>query len=420
MKEYIKSLTRNQFLRNVSTLAAGTLISQAVVVATSPLLSRLFSAEAFGMLSVFTSITVFFAVVSTGRYELALGLPECRTKALSVFRLILTIGFGVSLFYLGLILFLKNITHIVDKSGFLTGHTSYLAPFYIFLIAFYSGLGYWMQRQKAYKKITIANAVQVLIGSVFSLLFGWFQISEGLIYSLIIGMFVAIVYVLLGEKGLFSEILQAKNVGGVAREFHSFPKYMIFSDLSLTASQQFIPVLFSTLFSTGIVGLYSMANRMIRLPNIVITSAIGNIFRNDAIEEIREKGNCRELFVKTFKKLLFLSIPIYIGVFALSPSLFSWFLGKQWEMAGVFARILSVMLLFEFISTPLSSVFYIREKQKVLARIQMLNAVVGGLAIYLGYYFFNSAVGSLIVFVCSAVIFNLFLLRYSYKYSLHA
>lgn len=419
MKQRLKQIINNQFLRNVSTLAVGSIISQIIVVATSPVLSRLFTQEAFGVLSVFTSITVFFAVVSTGRYELAIGISDTKEKALRVLKLILTIGLSVSIFYLILIFLFKNIIPIQDNTGFLAHHTSYLAPIYIFFIAFYSGLGYWLQRSKAYKKITIANSLQVVITTLCSLFFGWFHIAEGLIYSLLVGILVAIIYILLREKDLFTHILSVKNIGEVAREYHSFPRYMIFSDLSLAASQQFMPVLLSLLFDTGIVGLYSMANRMIRLPNIMITSAIGNVFRNDAIEEIRAKGNCRELFVATFKKLAFIAVPIYLIIFLFSPVLFTWFLGEQWAMAGTFARILSVMLLFEFIAVPLSPVFYIRGKQKVFARLQVFNALLGAVMIYLGAYFFQSVVDSLIIFVISSIIFNICLIVFSFKCSLN-
>src|SRR5690606_22547233 len=99
----------NQFIKNVSTLAAGSIISQVVVVGTSPILSRLFSAESFGILSVFTSISVFFAVISTGRYELAIGLPKEEKKAYNILKLIIVIGTMVSIMYLFLIFFLKNI-----------------------------------------------------------------------------------------------------------------------------------------------------------------------------------------------------------------------------------------------------------------------------------------------------------------------
>ena len=419
MKQKVKQIFRNQFLKNVSTLAFGTIISQAIVVGTSPILSRIYSEESFGILSVFTSITVFFAVVSTGRYELALGLPESREKATKIFKLILKIGLFVSVFYFFLIFLLKNILSISDKTGFLSSGMEYFAPLYILLIAVYSACGYWQQRSKNYKQITIANAIQVISATLFSVVFGLLHVETGLIIALIIGILSSNLYLLSKDKTLIRSLLQATELKSVAKEYSSFPRYMIFSDLSLTASQQFIPVLFSILFNSSIVGFYAMANRLIRLPNIVITSAIGNVFRNDAIDEIRINGNCRILYMATFKKLTLMSIPIYIFVFFLSPTLFRLFLGEKWETAGLFARILSVMLMFEFVAVPLSTIFYIRKKQKLLARFQFCNAVIGGIGIYLGSHFFHTPFASLIIFVFSSVIFNILLMVFSYKYSFH-
>ncbi|MCG7280443.1 oligosaccharide flippase family protein [Chryseobacterium taklimakanense] len=386
-----------------------------VVIGTSPVLSRLFSTESFGLLSIFTSITMFFAVVSTGRYELALGLPENDNKATGIFRLITIISSVVSLFYLFLIVIFKNFMPIPDKTGFLQSWTAYLAPLYIFFIAIYSGLGYWLQRKKFYKRITLANALQVISASVASILFGLFGVKEGLVLSLLIGVLTSIIFIFSKEQYLIPNFSKVRNVSAIAKEYKSFPRYMIFSDLSLTASQQFIPIIFSSLFGVAIVGLYSMANRMIRLPNIVITSAIGNVFRNDAIEELRINGNCRTLYIVTMKKLILMSIPIYSLVFLLSPLLFSFFLGKQWTEAGQYARILSVMLMFEFVAVPLSTIFYIREKQKVYARLQFANAFLGALAIFAGYKIIGTVTGSLYFFVASSVLLNCFFIYFSYK-----
>lgn len=417
MKERLRQISRNQFLRNVSTLAFGTIISQAVVVGSSPVLARLFSVEAFGILSVFTSITVFFAVASTGRYELALGLPEDDLKAKRIFKLIISIGAGISLFYLLLIFLLRNVFSYRDDAGFLEHTTSLLAPLYIFFVALYSALGYWFQRKKRYKDITVANAVQVVTATIFSLVFGFLKIWDGMIYALIIGIIFSAVYLLLKDSSLHNLSSYGGSVIPVAKEYSSFPRYMIFSDLSLTASQQFIPILFSVLYSTTIVGFFAMANRMLRLPNIVITTSIGNVFRNDAIDEIREKGNCEALYRSTFKKLIFMALPIYLIIFIAAPTLFVLIFGEKWELAGYFARILSTMLFLEFIATPLNTLFYIREKQKILMRIQVLNAISGAIMIFLGYYFFKSASYSLVFFCINAIIFNSVFLLMTYRIS---
>lgn len=417
MKEKFKEISRNKFLRNVSTLALGTIISQGIVVMSSPLLSRLFSVEAFGVLSVFTSFSVFFAVLSTGRYELAMGLPENNEKAMKVFKLIICIGLFVSCVYLILIFLLREVFQIYDKTGFLIQRESYLAPLYIFFIAVYSALGYWKQRKKEYTKITIGNAVQVICTTIFSLLLGFLNYESGMIWALFVGILLSCAYLFITEKGLLGNVLRQNNIKEVAKEYYSFPRYMIFSDLSLTAGQQFIPILFSALYSTTIVGFFSMANRMLRLPNIVITSSIANVFRNDAIDELREKGNCQQLYISTFKKLVIISLPIYTLIFIISPTVFVWFFGEKWLQAGYFARILSVLLVVEFIAIPLNSIFYIVEKQKLLMRIQVLSALGGVVMISIGHLVFHSPYWSLILFCANSLLFNIVFLLGSYHFS---
>ncbi|SEV94339.1 Membrane protein involved in the export of O-antigen and teichoic acid [Chryseobacterium wanjuense] len=420
-KDIINRVKSNLFLQNVAILSSGTIISQLIVIATSPFLSRLYSVEAFGLLSVFSSFAIFFAVLSTGRYELALGLPKENIKASNIFKLILCIGFTVSLLYFVLIFVLKDLIHLQDNTGFLNNKQVYLAPVYIFFGALYSALGYWNQRDKKYTKITLANAIQVIGTSVFSLFFGVINYEGGLILSLILGIIISSLYLLLTDKELLSHLSSFDNkMLKVGKEYKAFPRYMILSDLSLTACQQFIPILFSALYNTTIVGFFSMANRMIRLPNIVITSSVGNVFRNDAIDEIRETGNCIHLYQSTLKKLLIISFPIYLLVFAVSPKLFSLVFGEKWEIAGYFARILSVALFFEFLSAPLNTLFYVFEKQKILMRLQIINALFVFISIFLGYYLDKSYYLSLILYTVVSVLSSLIFLYFTNNLSKNA
>ena len=411
----INRVKSNSFFRNVAILASGTIISQIIVIAFSPLLSRLYSVEAFGLLSLFTSYMVISGVVSTGRFELAIGLPEKDSEAKKLFQLILFIDFFVSLIYLGIIIILKEFFKDRLELQILNYWWIYLAPLYIFFIAVFSASVYWLQRKKEYKKITFANALQVIITTICSVALGFMKLGEGMIFALILGIIISSFYIIYSEPELKKGIFVFKDIKRVGKEYISFPRYMLFSDLSLTASQQFIPILFSIIYSTTIVGFFSMANRMLRLPNIVITTAIGNVFRNDAIDEIRKNGNCIDLYKSTFKKLVIMSLPIYLFLFIVSPYLFVVVFGEKWYEAGMFARILSVLLLVEFIATPLNVLFNIRERQKILMRLQFLNAVIGGIMIFLGFKIFNNASASLILFTINALIFNIIFIALSYR-----
>lgn len=418
MRELFYRLKSNAFFKNVAILASGTIISQMIVIATSPLLSRLYSVESFGILSLFTSYITIAAVISTGRYELAIAIPSLEKDAKKLIHLILYIASGVSLFYLGVIFILKQF-QLTNGNDLLVYNWIYIAPFYIFAIAVNSAVMYWYQRKKEYRKVTIISSVQVIITTLLSIVLGYFfHLHSGLVIGLVAASVIVGFYVLIDFwKTTYS--FSNAEVKKIAKDYISFPKYMIVSDLSLAGSQQLTPIIFSVLFNTTIVGFYSMANRMIRLPNIVVTSAIGNVFRNEAIEEIRIKGNCRSLYISTLKKLFFLSVPIYLLIFIFSPIIFSYVFGKVWYTAGEYARVLSVMLFFEFISSPLSIIFQLLQKQKTLLALQVFNTILGGVGIYLGYYIYHNAIWSLIFFTISSMLFSIFSLYLSFKYSLN-
>lgn len=416
MKTKILKTFRSDFFKNIATLASGTIISQVVVIASSPLLSRIYFVDSFGKLAIFTSITAFFSVVSTGRFELALGLPKRDEDALRIFKLIISIGLLISLFFLILNFFLRDVLVVKDRVGFLVQKESYISPLYIFFIAIHSALTYWNQRKKQYKTITIANAVQIISATFFSLILGYlFGIQSGMIYALVLGIFCSCLYYFLIEKKLLLNVLKQNDIKVIGKEYISFPKYSTFSDLSLVASQQFIPIIFSVLYSTTVVGFFSMANRIVRLPNIVITSAIGNVFRNDAIDAIHEKGNCETLYRSTFIKLVLLSLPVYIVLFLFAPFLFSFIFGKFWVEAGEYARIISVFLFFEFVTTPLNTLFNIRSKQRLLMNYQMTSAFFGFIAIYIGFYFFSSPYVSLVFYSINSIVFSLIQIFNSHK-----
>lgn len=400
---------------NVALMASGTIISQIVVILSSPILSRIYSVNDFGYLSLFTSVISISAVLSTGRYELAIGIPEIDKDSLSIFNLILIIGGVTSTLYFIIIFLFSEVLKLEILGGLFLKKWIYIAPIYIFIIAILSAILYWLQRKKLYKKITFINAFQVILTSIFSLLIGFLKIESGMIYSLVLSAFIVVLYLIFTEKDLYKAIGDFSNVKLQAKKFANFPKFALWSDLSLSISQQFIPILFSLLYSTTIVGFYAMANRILRLPNIIITTAVGNVFRNDAIDEIRKKGNCIDIYRNTFKKLVKISLPIYFILFLISPYLFEQVFGNQWRQAGVFARIISVFLFLEFIAVPLNSVYYIRNFQKRIMKLQIFNAFMGGIAIFLGAYLFRDSKSSLILFSMNALFFNLLFIRGSFR-----
>ena len=74
-------LMRKPFFRHVLVLVTGTTLAQLLAVAASPILTRLYSPEEFGLLTVYTAVLYIFALMGTLQYENAIPLPEDEESA---------------------------------------------------------------------------------------------------------------------------------------------------------------------------------------------------------------------------------------------------------------------------------------------------------------------------------------------------
>lgn len=411
--EFLKKIYGNKFIRNVSTLALGTVLSQMILVLSSPLLSRVYTPHQFGNLSLFTSISVLLAIVLSGRYELTVVLPKEDNDAKKLVHLVLLVSSITVTFVLSIIYLLNEIFHFFN---FLNIY--YILPFHILFIINNSALLYWANRKKEYKKISISTAVMIISNVVFSILFGFLKLEDGLILGLFLGVILSYLYLYFTLNGQY--IYSGINLTEVKNKmikYINFPKYTIISDFGTNITQQYLPIVFSYFYTSQVAGWFSMANRILRIPNIVITSSISNVFRNDAIDAIRENGNCEYLYKSTLKKLVIISFSIYILVFFLSPFLFTNVFGEKWKMSGYYAKILSLMLFFEFFTIPFNSLFFIVNKQKLYMFIQSINTIITISVVVLLSILHKSTEIILIASSFISVIFSIIYLYNSYKIS---
>lgn len=402
-------LSKNKFLKPTITLISGTVLSQVFLFLVTPILSRIYSVEDFGYLSIFIGISSFLSVISGGKYELALGIPSNNKSAKRIYNLTINIVFYFFIFYV----FVSFLFYFLYLPEILI----LFIPFYVFLVAVYSLQNYWFQRDKKYKDISLILLMQTLSNIFWGLVLGWFNVKYGLIYSSLLSFLLPICYMMYLDKRFFEVSFLKKYHIVLAKKYRYFPRYVVISDLFMTASQQLLPILFALMYNATVVGLFSMANRLVRIPNIVITSAITNVFRNNAIDAIRISGNCRDLYVSTFKKLVLVGFSVYLLIFLLAPTLFVLILGDKWMSAGYFCSILSILLMVEFCSVPLNSIFALINKQRVLMVIQVSNFVLGFLVLFFLHFIFHDPLYSLLGFVINSILFNIICLFFSYKFS---
>ena len=115
-------IPRNSFVRNSSLLVGGTLTAQILLVAASPILTRLYSPSDFGLLGVYTSMLAITLLLSSLRFDIAIPLPEEDVEAANLVALSLIIVVLVSLIILVFILVFRNIIAQILGLPLLTGY----------------------------------------------------------------------------------------------------------------------------------------------------------------------------------------------------------------------------------------------------------------------------------------------------------
>ena len=99
---------KSEFSRNVLTLMTGTTIAQAIPIAISPILTRIYTPEDFGVFALFLAIISILGVVISARYEFAIILPRKDEDALHLVVLSLLIAFLLSMICLIIIIISGN------------------------------------------------------------------------------------------------------------------------------------------------------------------------------------------------------------------------------------------------------------------------------------------------------------------------
>ena len=123
---------KSEFSRNIITLMTGTSIAQAIPVAVSPILTRIYTPEDFGIFALYMSVVSIMAIFATGKYDLAIMMPEKDDDAVNIVILSTSITTIVSILTLiVVIIFNENIAFLLGNESI--KNWLYLAPVSIFL-----------------------------------------------------------------------------------------------------------------------------------------------------------------------------------------------------------------------------------------------------------------------------------------------
>lgn len=396
------------FAMDVLKLAGGAVIAQSMTILATPIITRIYGPESFGLSALFASITGIIVVVACLRYDLSIVLPEKDEDAANLLALSLLLATAMS----GITIFsvwlcgdkLLSLLNAPKLEPYL-----WIVPISVFLGGVFSALNYWNSRTKRFGRLSVSKVMGSVTatGTQLSAGIAGYPTGGSLIEASLLGSMVSTL--MLGwqiwksEKNSLARCLSWIVIIRMAKRYKEFPQISTCSALLNVISWQLPILLLSAFFSTKVTGYYSLSFMMVGLPMSLIGGAIGQVFFQRAAEA-QKMNMLSSLTENTFEALLIIGMMPMLLLTVVGSDLFILFFGESWSEAGIYSQIIAFWALIWFISSPLSTLIDVLEKQKFGFFYNIANFIGRLIALCAGGLLFNNARLALIFFTIAGVL----------------
>ena len=376
----------SSFGKSILLVASGTVVAQVLGIIFSPIITRIYPPGQYGILTAYSSVLSILAISASLDYQKAVPISKDDDEAINV--LLLSVCFLIMSVILVTILIALFGNYLLDLINSDTLYSyKYLIPLGMLFLGAYDIALQWSFRNRDYRIITRTRISQSIASNINTVLFGLIGFGPiGLLLGFIIGQsagITSLVSPLVKDKKLLSRV-SINRLKYVMKRYKNFPLYSAPSNYVYTAGNEIPVLLLTAFFGSSVIGLFGLANRIIRLPMNLIGTSVAQVFYSEVAKIGKDNPKeIKRLSVKLIKKLSIIALIPTIVLLLFGPSLFAFVFGSEWYEAGIFARILSVMVYFHFIILPLGRILEILEHQKEglifnIIRLGMVLAVFWG------------------------------------------
>ena len=403
----------SKFLKNIYILFPGIFIGIIIPLATLPVLTRLLSPDNLGIFATYMIYVGILATLSAGRLDLALILPRKDKEALGILTIALVSSFIIVLL-LYLVIFILYI--ILPTFVFLVKNWHYFVPIGMFLQVIYLLLISWHNRKKNYKLMTESRIIQ---SATISFVQIFIALAAKLNFSLILGDIfgkLLSIVLIIKRSGLLKIKIKKVNYIKLLKRYNKFPLVEVPASLINILAHQIPIIVLPLIFSSTVSGLYFLAIKVTLVPAYLFGTSVLEVFKNKAQDDLRRTGSCRGIFIKMGLILFSIGTVPALLLFFFGPPLFSFVFGPEWREAGEYAKILAPLALVQFVSSPLTYIFVLREKLFLDLKIQIFFLILTLSSLMLAAELKSPVTTVWLLMICG-VIYYFISIFFSFKYT---
>lgn len=404
----IRQLTQSKFARNVAVVATGTAGAQAIAMAFSPAITRIYGPETFGAMGTFIAIFEMVSPLAALSYPLAMVLPKQDSDAIGLAKISLWIALLTSLITAMVLILFK--TPIVEAFN-LHAIEPYLLilPVTMLFSVLMTISSQWTIRKRLFNLKAKSAILQAIIIGLMKAGLGLLNPSAIiLIGTTSFGYLLQAMLIGVGirEKNKEDRPSRLSNFGatGLLKQYKDFAYYRT-PQIFLNSVGQSLPILMlANLFTPAAVGFYVLARTVLFVPSNLIGTSVAEVFYPKFVETIRNGESGKKLLVKACTTLAAIGSLPYLILIAFGPWLFALIFGADWKEAGEYSRWMSIWLFVVLVTRPIIAAIPALSLQGLFLAFEAIAVLIRVLAILIGYLWVGTALGAVIAFSLSNAI----------------
>jgi O-antigen/teichoic acid export membrane protein len=392
-------LPKGRFARRLTILSGGTTLGQGLLILASPLLTRLFGPEEFGVLAVFSAIAAILCQITAFRFEMA--IPVCREDedAMALVLAGCTTALLVSaLFAAVLVLFEAPLAAALGIPGF--GHVLWFMPPMLLLWGVGLVLAHWGIRRGRFRINAGGNLALSASQAVGQLLLGLASASAtALVAGYALGSLVRtslLVRVLSPADRALLRGVSWSRVAALARAHWHYPVYSGSSGLLQSTAQMLPAVLIAVLYGPAAAGWFGLGQRITGMPTRMMAEAAAQAFLAEIAQA--EGPVVYRLFKRAALRFFLLGLIGLAPLLLVGPPLFAFVFGEPWRGTGVIVQILIPLHLVRFVVLAVAQTINVAGRQHLHLIASLLTAAALLSSFALGAWLELDLLGTLLLY----------------------
>ncbi|AUC82950.1 oligosaccharide flippase family protein [Lacinutrix sp. Bg11-31] len=374
---------KSDFLKSISVLAGGTIVAQIVTFLAMLYLTKVYLPDSFGLLSLGTSLISICLPLATLRFDKAIVIAESDKEIynLVVLSLLTNVIVSVAILILGVFLYFFN---IIDQVHY---PLVFIIPFSVFLYGLINVFQMYFDKRSKFKITSRAVIIDAFSKSGMQfVLFKTFPLL-GMLIGYVFALTIGVSYYFFNTVSFFKNCKKQATKQSlilVAKKYDKFPKFYALSNILKSASHNICSFTFPVFFSLAVLGNFSIAFKIVKLPAQLISMALRRVYCPKAAKlYLTDKRAMLKLYFKSTKVLLFIAIGPFIIFELFADDLFILFFKESWWSAAVYAKVILIYVFFNIVNALAHENMIILGLQKTFLIVEIVWLVLSLILIYI-------------------------------------